>query len=113
MQSLCGLICLRVVVVCAGQAKARSFEAQYEVLEVIGSGSYATVRKCRHKKSREVFAVKIFKVKDITEKQRKLLSREVALMRKVGLRPCAPRAGWGPPSRRLRPLPRCSWSTPT
>lgn len=38
----------------------------YEVYEQIGSGSYATVRRCVHKKSRKVLAVKIIEKKQFS-----------------------------------------------
>ena len=96
-------------VVPAVQDLSDTFEAQYEVLNAIGTGSYATVRACRRRDTGEMFAVKCFTCKDYTPKQREFLRREVTMMQKVGSRYPACHAPCGAPAFLSPRVPRvCS-----
>jgi pSer/pThr/pTyr-binding forkhead associated (FHA) protein len=47
------------------QANTRSLEESYDVLEVLGSGTYAQVHRCVHRDTGQEFAVKVIQVRGI------------------------------------------------
>ena len=59
------------------------FESTYEMLDMIGRGTYATVYRCRHRLSGDMFAVKVFNTRDFTPKQMATLRKEAAIMTRV------------------------------
>lgn len=61
----------------------RSFLSDYEMLEQIGTGTYATVYKCRHRGTGTMYAVKVFESRDYTPKQMAALRKEADIMAKV------------------------------
>ena len=63
-------------------ARFDSIEATYEILpEIIGSGSFGTVRDCIHRRTRELFAVKSILKKSV--KNQSLLENEIKLLRQA------------------------------
>ncbi|KAM6970036.1 cyclin-dependent kinase-like 4 [Aplochiton taeniatus] len=53
----------------------------YENLGVVGEGSYGTVMKCRHKESGHIVAIKKFNDKDEEKSMKKIIMREIRLLR--------------------------------
>jgi len=49
-----------------GDDETRRLEDDYEVLEVIGQGHFATVRRARNRKTGELVAVKTIAVRDVS-----------------------------------------------
>ena len=63
-------------------ARFDSIEATYEIQpEIIGSGSFGTVRDCIHRRTRELFAVKSILKKSV--KNQSLLENEIKLLRQA------------------------------
>jgi calcium/calmodulin-dependent protein kinase-4 len=55
-------------------------EANYKILEVLGQGATAVVRKCQHKKTQAFYALKNIKKKDV---DKKIMNREVSVLLRV------------------------------
>ena len=58
-------------------------EADYELLEQIGSGSYGEVIKARHRKSGKVCAIKYIKDIFYNANEAKKVFREISILRKL------------------------------
>uniref|UniRef100_A0A8C7J8R1 Cyclin dependent kinase like 3 n=1 Tax=Oncorhynchus kisutch TaxID=8019 RepID=A0A8C7J8R1_ONCKI len=54
----------------------------YENLGVVGEGSYGTVMKCRHKEIGHIVAIKRFNDKEEDKTMKKVIMREIKLLRK-------------------------------
>ncbi|KNC49463.1 CAMK/CAMK1 protein kinase [Thecamonas trahens ATCC 50062] len=54
----------------------------------IGSGTFATVRRCRHRESGNVYAVKIISKKSLVDKDHVMLQTEVDVLRNVSHESC-------------------------
>lgn len=54
---------------------------KYEVLGVVGEGTYGIVLKCRNKETGELVAIKKFKDSEDDEAARKTTLREVKILR--------------------------------
>ncbi len=64
--------------------KGCSDATDYEFLDHIGAGAYAIVMKCRHKKTGNLLAAKIYdKFKLIDESRKKSLKAEIRLMKRI------------------------------
>ena len=57
-----------------------TLKSKYKVLEVIGDGNYATVRRCMHRETRKPFALKVFSKKKLDESDVELLRNEVRVI---------------------------------
>jgi serine/threonine protein kinase len=54
---------------------------KYELLNVLGAGTFGIVRKCRHKESGEVFAVKTIQKSKVPDLN--ILKREIEILQEV------------------------------
>ena len=61
----------------------KKLEERFELLEEIGSGTFGVVRKCRDKKTREIFAVKSVSLSGAEEKSIRQLQNEVTILKKI------------------------------
>lgn len=89
LAAACALACSVYAPVCLDvtlSQRGSAFEATYEMLDMIGKGTYATVYRCRHRLSGDMFAVKVFNTRDFTPKQMATLRKEAAIMTRVGTR---------------------------
>ncbi len=56
----------------------------YDILGTVGEGAYGIVLKCRHKKTKEIVAIKKFKDKDVENRGiKKVIVRELRALRKL------------------------------
>ena len=57
---------------------------KYEILERIGEGEYGVVLKGRNKETGELVAIKKFKEDDSDEENKRLILREVKILKTLG-----------------------------
>lgn len=62
---------------------AKKFDDEYEVIRVIRKGSCATVYQCRHKGTKEFFAVKIIRRSKMKESEDEFVLNEVSIMQSL------------------------------
>ncbi len=72
-----------------GSKMTRSdFEKKYAVREVLGRGSFATVKRCVRKKDKKEMAVKIISKKKLNEEELYIVHEEVKIMTKIASPHC-------------------------
>jgi len=57
--------------------------SDYEILEVVGKGSFARVSKVRHKSTRQIYVWKELEYGQMTDKEKQMLVDEVNILRKL------------------------------
>merc|ERR1719469_850989 len=61
----------------------KQIKTDYQILSVIGKGSFATVRKGKHRETKEKVAIKIMSKKKMNEEDVAALQNEIEIMRQV------------------------------
>lgn len=58
-------------------------EWDYRVIKKIGEGGYGEVYRCRHRKTKETFAIKMITINNIVEGVPSQVIREIALLKEL------------------------------
>ena len=64
----------------------KTFQTEYELLEVIGSGSFSQVKQCRHRHTGKLYAVKVSK-RNSTREQVGMRDDEIQILVAFGQHP--------------------------